>query len=324
MSNVKNKQVPVHDAADKEAIHADVRSYYGARAQAVGTSCCEPSSDGQCCDNEAIRVDVRDDVSARAQAVDTGCCETGSGAGDGECCDMGARLYSAEELAQAPDDAGASSLGCGNPTALAALRPGEVVVDLGAGGGLDAFLASRRVGPDGFVYGVDMTDAMLELARRNAARGGFTNVEFRKGQIEDLPLPDGTADVIISNCVINLSPDKGQTLHEALRVLKPGGRLAVSDIVIDGDLDDLPVSEGEVRAALRWAGCIAGALTISQFRQLLADAGFGEIDIEIKHRYRLADLGQDMESVAETLSPEVAEELVQRFVSANISAVRPG
>ena len=127
MSNVKNKQVPVHDAADKEAIHADVRSYYGARAQAVGTSCCEPSSDGQCCDNEAIRVDVLDDVSARTQAVDTGCCEPGSGAGDGECCDMGARLYSAEELAQAPDDAGASSLGCGNPTALASLRPGEVV-----------------------------------------------------------------------------------------------------------------------------------------------------------------------------------------------------
>ena len=288
MSNVKDQQVPVHDAADKEAIHADVRSYYGARAQAVAASCCEP------------------------------------GAGEDNCCDMGARLYSAEELAQAPESAGASSLGCGNPTALASLRPGEVVVDLGAGGGLDAFLASRRVGPDGFVYGVDMTDAMLELARRNAARGGFTNVEFRKGQIEDLPLPDATADVIISNCVINLSPDKGQTLHEALRVLKPGGRLAVSDIVIDGDLDDLPVSEGEVRAALRWAGCIAGALTISQFRQLLADAGFGEIDIEIKHRYRLADLGQDMESVAETLSPEVAEELVQRFVSANISAVRPG
>ena len=322
MSNVKDQQVPVHDAADKEAIHADVRNYYGARAQAVAASCCEPGSDGPCCDQEAIGVDVRDESGARAQAVAASCCEPD--AGEDNCCDMGARLYSAEELAQAPDDAGASSLGCGNPTALASLRPGEVVVDLGAGGGLDAFLASRRVGPDGFVYGVDMTDAMLELARRNAARGGFTNVEFRKGQIEDLPLPDATADVIISNCVINLSPDKGQTLHEALRVLKPGGRLAVSDIVIDGDLDDLPVSEGEVRAALRWAGCIAGALTIAQFRELLAEAGFGEIDIEIKHRYRLEDLGQDMESVAATLSPAVAAQLVQRFVSANISAVRPG
>ena len=322
MSNVKDQQVPVHDAADKEAIHADVRNYYGARAQAVAASCCEPGSDGPCCDQEAIGVDVGDESGARAQAVAASCCEPG--AGEDNCCDMGARLYSAEELAQAPDDAGASSLGCGNPTALASLRPGEVVVDLGAGGGLDAFLASRRVGPDGFVYGVDMTDAMLELARRNAARGGFTNVEFRKGQIEDLPLPDATADVIISNCVINLSPDKGQTLHEALRVLKPGGRLAVSDIVIDGDLDDLPVSEGEVRAALRWAGCIAGALTIAQFRELLAEAGFGEIDIEIKHRYRLEDLGQDMESVAATLSPAVAAQLMQRFVSANISAVRPG
>ncbi|MEZ4559282.1 MAG: arsenite methyltransferase [Caldilineaceae bacterium] len=322
MPNVKDKQVPVHDAADKEAIHADVRNYYGARAQAVATSCCEPGSDGPCCDQEAIGVDVRDESGARAQAVAASCCEPG--AGEDNCCDMGARLYSAEELAQAPDDAGASSLGCGNPTALASLRPGEVVVDLGAGGGLDAFLASRRVGPDGFVYGVDMTDAMLELARRNAARGGFTNVEFRKGQIEDLPLPDATADVIISNCVINLSPDKGQTLHEALRVLKPGGRLAVSDIVIDGDLDDLPVSEGEVRAALRWAGCIAGALTIAQFRELLAEAGFSEIDIEIKHRYRLEDLGQDMESVAATLSPDVAAQLVSRVVSANISAVRPG
>ncbi|MEZ4718643.1 MAG: arsenite methyltransferase [Caldilineaceae bacterium] len=288
----------------------------------MATSCCEPGSDGPCCDQEAIGVDVRDESGARAQAVAASCCEPG--AGEDNCCDMGARLYSAEELAQAPDDAGASSLGCGNPTALASLRPGEVVVDLGAGGGLDAFLASRRVGPDGFVYGVDMTDAMLELARRNAARGGFTNVEFRKGQIEDLPLPDATADVIISNCVINLSPDKGQTLHEALRVLKPGGRLAVSDIVIDGDLDDLPVSEGEVRAALRWAGCIAGALTIAQFRELLAEAGFSEIDIEIKHRYRLEDLGQDMESVAATLSPDVAAQLVSRVVSANISAVRPG
>ncbi|MCB0070166.1 MAG: arsenite methyltransferase [Caldilineaceae bacterium] len=320
MSNVKDQQVPVHDAADKEAIHADVRNYYGARAQAVAISCCEPGSDGPCCDQEAIGVDVRDESGARAQAVAASCCEPG--AGEDNCCDMGARLYSAEELAQAPEAAGASSLGCGNPTALASLRPGEVVVDLGAGGGLDAFLASRRVGPDGFVYGVDMTDAMLDLARRNAARGGFTNVEFRKGQIEDLPLPDATADVIISNCVINLSPDKGQTLHEALRVLKPGGRLAVSDIVIDGDLDDLPVSEGEVRAALRWAGCIAGALTIAQFRELLAEAGFGEIDIEIKHRYRLEDLGQDMESVAATLSPDVAAQLVSRFVSANISAVR--
>lgn len=289
MSTNQREPVRVHDAVDKDAIHADVRSYYGERAQAVSSGCCAPSN----------------------------------GEDDDSCCGIGAQLYSVEELAQVPDTAGQSSLGCGNPTALASLRPGEVVVDLGAGGGLDAFLASRRVGPEGFVYGVDMTDAMLDLAHRNAKRGGFTNVEFRKGQIEALPLPDATADVIISNCVINLSPDKGQTLDEAFRVLKPGGRLAVSDIVIDGTLDDLPVSESEVRAALRWAGCIAGALTVDNFRTLLVDAGFEAIDIDVKHRYRLEDLGQDLESVAATLSPAVAEQLVKRFVSANISAVRP-
>lgn len=290
MSVTDRQQARAYDVEERDAVHADVRAYYGERAQAVGAGCCEPANDTT----------------------------------KGNCCDKGARLYSAEELAQAPDTAGASSLGCGNPTALASLRAGEVVVDLGAGGGLDAFLAARRVGPDGFVYGIDMTDAMLELAQRNAARGGFTNVEFRKGQIEALPLPDTSADVIISNCVINLSPDKGQTLHETFRVLKPGGRLAVSDMVIDGDLDDLPVSEGEVRAALRWAGCIAGALTIDQFRTLLHEAGFVGIEIKVKHRYRLEDLGQDMESVAAELSPAVAVQLVQRFVSADISAVRPG
>ena len=232
-------------------------------------------------------------------------------------------FYDADELAQIPDAAAQGSLGCGNPTALAALQPGETVLDLGSAGGIDVFLAAQRVGATGFVYGVDMTDAMLALARRNADRGGFTNVEFRKGQIEALPLADAAVDVIISNCVINLSPDKTQTLGEAWRVLKPGGRLAVSDIVIDGALDDLPVDEQTVRTALQWAGCIAGALTVEQFKAALTAAGFTEITIEVKHRYSLADLGQDMESVAATLSPDVAQELVHRFVSANINAVRP-
>lgn len=274
-------------------------------------------------DPEAIREEVVAYYSKRARAVQ-------GGNGDASCCSSapafdedGYRFYNDDELALTPAAAGEASLGCGNPTTIASLRPGETVLDLGSGGGIDVFLAARQVGGGGFVYGVDMTDEMLALARENARRGGFDNVAFRKGHIEDLPLPDERIDVIMSNCVINLSPDKGQTLGEAFRVLKPGGRLAVSDIVIDGDLSDLPVDEATVRAALKWAGCIAGALTIDQFRQTLEEAGFEAIDIRIKHRYRLSDLGQDMESVRGTLSPEIAEQLVGRFVSADIAARRP-
>jgi ubiquinone/menaquinone biosynthesis C-methylase UbiE len=197
-----------------------------------------------------------------------------------------------------------------------------VVLDLGSGGGIDVLLAAQRVEPDGFVYGVDMTDEMLDLARRNAARRGASNVEFRKGYIEEIPLPDATVDVIISNCVINLSPDKGKALHEAFRVLKPGGRLAVSDVVVDGDLSDLPVSEAQVRAALSWAGCVAGALTADDFRARLAEAGFEAINVDVQRRYSLEDLGQDAPSVA-GLPDEVARKLVGRFTSANISARRP-
>jgi len=215
-----------------------------------------------------------------------------------------------------------ASWGCGNPTAIAALQPGEVVLDLGSGGGLDVMLAARKVGATGFVYGVDMTDEMLALATRNAAKAGVSNVEFRKGQIEAIPLPDASVDVIISNCVINLSPDKGQTLRDALRVLRPGGRLAVSDIVVDGTLDDLPVSEAQVRGALSWAGCVAGALSIDDYRRLLADAGFEAIQIDVKHRYTLAELGQ--ENGGDLPFPQdLAEQLVDRFTSSNIAARRP-
>ena len=182
-------------------------------------------------------------------------------------------------------------------------------------------LAARKVGETGFAYGVDMTDDMLDLARRNAAKAGVTNVEFRKGNIEAIPLPESTADVIISNCVINLSPDKGQTLGEAFRVLRTGGRLAVSDIVVDGTLDDLPVSEAQVRAALSWAGCIAGALTVDQYRRLLAEAGFTDIQVEVKHRYTLEDLG-DMAQAQTNLPPDIAAQLVGRFTSCDISAVK--
>ncbi|GIV78247.1 arsenite methyltransferase [Litorilinea aerophila] len=262
---------------------------------------------------ESIKENVRAYYGARAQQAEQSCC------GD-ECCGS---LYSPEELALVPPEAASSSLGCGNPTALAGLQPGEVVLDLGSGGGLDVFLAAQRVGPQGFVYGVDMTDEMLALARRNAARLGIQNVEFRKGDIEDLPLPDASVDVILSNCVINLSPHKDQTLNEAFRVLRPGGRLAISDIVIDGDLADLPVSEAEIRQALSWAGCIAGALTMDQYRQLLDAAGFQEIEIQVQHRYTLADLAPQEELATHPLPRPVLEALVGRFTSSAITARRP-
>jgi ubiquinone/menaquinone biosynthesis C-methylase UbiE len=230
-------------------------------------------------------------------------------------------LYDSSELAALPADVASFSLGCGNPLAIATLKAGEVVVDLGSGGGLDAFLAARKVGPTGFVYGVDMTDDMLALARRNAEKAGVTNVEFRKGNIEALPLPDASVDVIISNCVINLSPDKGQTLGEAFRVLKPGGRLAVSDIVIDGTLDDLPLSEVQVRAAFNWAGCIAGALTSEQYRTLLAAAGFTHIKVDIQNRYSAEALAGA--TGIETWEPALVNRVASRFTSSAITAVKP-
>lgn len=282
-----------------EDIHASVSEHYAARARNVSSSCCGPASPN---------------VSFASSAEDS-CCSSSKVAGYA--------FYDEEEVAGLPEDAIQGSFGCGNPTALASLKPGEIVVDLGSGGGIDVFMAARQVGDKGFVYGIDMTDDMLALARRNAQQMGVINVEFRKGHIENIPLEDQTADVIISNCVINLSPDKGQTLSEAFRTLKPGGRLAVSDIVVDGMLDDLPVSESDIRTALSWAGCIAGALTIDQFKTLLSDAGFEKIDIQIKHRYRLEDLGEDVSSVNLALTPQVTERLVNRFTSCNIEAYRP-
>jgi ubiquinone/menaquinone biosynthesis C-methylase UbiE len=232
-------------------------------------------------------------------------------------------LYDPADLALLPEEMSGMSWGCGNPTAITALGEGEVVLDLGSGAGFDVLLAARKVGPTGFVYGVDMTDEMLALARRNAEKAGASNVEFRKGHIEDIPLPEQTVDVIISNCVVNLAPDKGQVLADAFRVLRPGGRVAISDIVVDGRLDDLPVSEAQIRTALSWAGCIAGALTVEQYKALLAAAGFEEIAVTVKHRYTLEELGQDLGGVAETLPLEVAQQLVGRFTSCDIAARRP-
>ena len=191
---------------------------------------------------------------------------------------LGSQLYDIDQRGELPEGAVAASLGCGNPTAVADLRPGERVLDLGSGGGIDVLLAARRVGESGFAYGLDMTEEMLDLARRNAAEAGVTNVEFLRGQIEGIPLPDAAVDVIISNCVVNLSPDKPAVLAEARRVLVPGGRLGISDIVAD---EGLTPAERAERGS--WAGCIAGALTVTEYKRLLADAGFTDVEITRTH-----------------------------------------
>jgi arsenite methyltransferase len=196
-------------------------------------------------------------------------------------------LYAIDEVAELPPAAVLASLGCGNPTALAELKPGETVLDLGSGGGIDVLLSARRVGPTGFAYGLDMTDEMLALGQRNAAEHGASNVQFLKGEIEAIPLPDSSVDVVISNCVINLSTDKDQVLREAFRVLRPGGRFAVSDVVVQGDLP------AEVRTNLElWAGCIAGALEETTYRRLLTDAGFRNVEVEVTREYDTAPAPQ--------------------------------
>jgi SAM-dependent methyltransferase len=226
-------------------------------------------------------------------------------------------LYVSGETDVLPEAAVLASLGCGNPTALAELHPGEVVLDLGSGGGIDVLLSARRVGPTGKAYGLDMTDDMLALARRNAAEAGVTNVAFLKGRIEAIPLPDASVDVIISNCVINLSADKGQVLAEAFRVLKPGGRFAVSDVVV----------RGAVPAAVRrsmelWVGCVAGALEEEEFRTLLTAQGFTGVDIEPTRMYRsedarafLAGSGMDVDAHLDDIDG--------RFMAAFVRATKP-
>jgi ubiquinone/menaquinone biosynthesis C-methylase UbiE len=196
---------------------------------------------------------------------------------DTSCCDaITSNLYDKDQAATIPEQAMLASLGCGNPTALAELKPGEVVLDLGSGGGIDVLLSARRVGPSGKAYGLDMTDDMLTLARENQQRAGLTNAEFLKGEIEHIPLPDNSVDVVISNCVINLSVDKDRAIAEAFRVLKPGGRFAVSDIVVRGD----SVPESVRHNMELWVGCIAGALPERSYRDKLRDAGFERIDVE--------------------------------------------
>jgi len=264
----------------------------------------------------AIKDVVREKYAEAALRVSSSgsCC--GGGVLDG-CDPITSNLYAEHEMGELPDAAVLASLGCGNPTALAELKPGETVLDLGSGGGIDVLLSAKRVGPTGKAYGLDMTDEMLALARANQEKAGATNVEFLKGEIEAIPLPDNAVDVIISNCVINLSGDKDKVLREAFRVLKPGGRFAVSDVVTRGDIP------AEIRKdVLAWVGCLAGALDENEFRAKLEAVGFEAIGIEPTRVYKVEDareflIGQGLD--VETL----AQQVDGKFMSAFVRATKP-
>ena len=228
-------------------------------------------------------------------------------------------LYSEVEASEIPETAILASLGCGNPTALAQLNPGEVVLDLGSGGGIDVLLSARRVGPTGFAYGLDMTDEMLELAEKNRAEAGAENVKFLKGHMEDIPLPNNTVDVVISNCVINLSADKDRVLQEAFRVLKPGGRFAVSDVVVDGELPSAVRKDMEL-----YVGCVAGALDKSDYLEKLTHAGFKSVSIEPTRRYEFSTLeGSWAPKGVQGMTQEEKESLDGKIFSGFVRAVKP-
>lgn len=239
------------------------------------------------------------------------CCDSGL-----RCCDpITTNLYSADQKDLIPENAVRASLGCGNPTALIALNEGEVVLDLGSGGGIDVLLSARRVGPAGKAYGLDMTDEMLALARQNQLKAGVMNVEFLKGEIENIPLPDNSVDVIISNCVINLCADKDRALREAFRVLKPGGRFAISDVVVRGTVPDT-VRE----SMLLWVGCIAGALSEDNYRSLLMKAGFDAVSIEPTRVYNIEDARQFLSQAGidvDTIAPQVHGKFMSAFIRAS-------
>ncbi len=265
-------------------IHPVVREHY-AEAARRNNSCCGGKAKSSCCGEKEVNY-------------------------------SGSEFYDPKSFENIPEDISSFSLGCGNPIALASLKSGEVVVDLGSGGGLDCFLASKKVGETGRVIGVDMTPEMLDKARGNLQKLGFSNVEFRLGEIEHLPIADGTVDVVISNCVVNLSPDKPQVFREVLRVLKPGGRLAISDIVTDGELPSALKKDLEA-----WAGCISGAQDVEDLKRLLAQTGFVNIQIEPKYfdEAALNDLGAGKENFAKYN----VKNLTRSIFSANISAVKP-
>jgi arsenite methyltransferase len=262
--------MPTENIIGRDDVRELVRQKYGEAALRVMNN-----QAGSCCSQ---------------QPTDTGsCCGTES-ATPGLCCSnvedpITSNLYSETEASEIPEAALLASLGCGNPTALAELKPGETVLDLGSGGGIDVLLSARRVGPSGFAYGLDMTDEMLALAEKNRAEAGAENVRFLRGHIESIPLPDSSVDVIISNCVINLSSDKSKVLQEAFRVLKPGGRFAVSDVVVDGELPDAVRRDMEL-----YVGCVAGALKREEYLAKLANAGFTEATIQPTRRYMFSQL----------------------------------
>ena len=266
-------------------------------------------------DPASIQQAVRERYTRVAESS-AGCCGPESDS-------CGCAQYDVNELSLLPVEAVVSGRGCGNPTALAGLRAGEVVLDLGSGGGLDVLLAARQVGPQGFVYGLDTTPAMIDLARRNAARAGVTNVEFRAGELEDIPLPDQCVDVIISNCVVNLTPDKGRALQDAFRVLRPGGRLAISDIVIDPDLEGLLFTPDAIRRSLDWAGCAAGALTSSELRLALDQAGFRDVRLDVEYRMTLEELPRQSSDLAAALGEDGLRQVAGRFTSTSITGRRP-
>lgn len=270
-----------------EDIKTIVKEKYGEQArraqQGADASCCAPT----CCDSSGVQADP-----------------------------ITSNLYSDVEQGELPEKAVLASLGCGNPTALAELAAGETVLDLGAGGGIDVLLSARRVGPTGKAYGLDMTDEMLELARENQRKAGAENVEFLKGEIEDIPLPDDSVDVIISNCVINLSADKDRVLAEAFRVLRPGGRFAVSDVV-----RRKAVPPGLQRNMEAWIGCVAGALAEAQYRDTLARVGFEQVDVEPTRIYEAADA--DALPGAAALDPDDLAKLDGAYMSAFIRARKP-
>jgi len=267
-----------------------------------------------------IKEVVREKYSQAALRVNTGqnaCC--GSAPSATSCCDpITSNLYDAAQAGAVPTAAMEASLGCGNPTALAELKQGETVLDLGSGGGIDVLLSARRVGPTGKAYGLDMTDEMLALANENKKKAGAENVEFLKGEIEHIPLPDSSVDVIISNCVVNLSGNKPRVIREAFRVLKPGGRFAVSDVVVKGEVPN------DIRRSMElWIGCVAGALEDTEFRQLLTGAGFTDVDIEPTRIYKAAD-AKTFLADAGLDRPGLAESIDGRFMSAFVRATKPG
>ncbi len=252
----------------------------------------------------------------RVTSGGSSCCGA-TAAAAGSCDPITSNLYDVSQIGQLPQEAILASLGCGNPTALAQLNPGEIVLDLGSGGGIDVLLSARRVGPTGKAYGLDMTDEMLALANENKRKSGLTNVEFLRGEIESIPLPDNSVDVIISNCVINLSADKDKVLREAFRVLKPGGRFAVSDVVTRGEIAP------EVRKnVLLWVGCVAGALEDVEYRHKLATAGFEQIEVEPTRVYRAQD-ARDILAAEGIDADAIAPQVDGKFMSAFIRAVKP-